>query len=145
MKTHVTVATFETRQDAEKVLEFLRHKGLEAELADETSTESVFMQVEPRAALKVQVAQEMVTGAEDLLRTWGAQEHGALICPECGKSRIEYPQFTRQYPGPMLAYALLCKLGLLEPQFYCRDCHHTWAPTPQKPKPPEDPLNWPEQ
>jgi hypothetical protein len=144
MKTHVTVATFEKRGDAEAALNYLMEKGVAAELADDTETESAIMRVEPKAALKLQVDADDVAAVEHTIKEWGAAEHGVLQCPECGKSRIEYPQLTRHFPMPLMVYAVLCKLGIFEPEFYCSDCHHTWAPAPPPVEPQLDRLNWPE-
>jgi hypothetical protein len=145
MKTHVTVATFEKRDDAEAALAFLKEKGIEAVIEDETGTEATFMRVEPKAALKLRVDAGVVGDVERTIKEWGAVEHGVLQCPECGKSRIEYPQLSRHFPMPLMIYAVLCKLGIFEPEFYCNDCHHTWSPAPPAAEPAVDGLNWPER
>ena len=65
----------------------------------------------------------------------------AVHCPQCGSSRVEFPQVTRKFLMPW-AYAFLCAVGVCEKRFYCEDCHNTW-PLHPKTQRPTDILGWP--
>jgi len=67
----------------------------------------------------------------------------AVVCPQCGKSRIEYPQFSRRTAGSMF-FALLAAAHLIPREYYCEDCQFTW-PDKVAPEIDRDALNWPRQ
>jgi hypothetical protein len=58
--------------------------------------------------------------------------HDAVRCPDCGSSRIEYPQFTRKFLTPNVI-GLLSAMHLFEKEYYCEDCHFTWPDPHSKP------------
>lgn len=145
MKQLITVATFNDRKPAEVLEERLEDAGIHVEIFDESSLQSsLFMQKEPLAHIRLRVDKEELDRTETLLREWNAADGAmreAVRCPECGSSRIEYPQFTRKFWLPS-AVAFLVRLGIFEAEFYCEDCHFTWPPH-ATPKPDLDVLNWP--
>jgi hypothetical protein len=67
----------------------------------------------------------------------------AIRCPECGSSRIEYPQFSRRFTWGAIA-AVFADLGFFEKKFFCKHCQYTW-PTKVKVEPKRDLLGWPEE
>jgi hypothetical protein len=61
--------------------------------------------------------------------TWDAAEgalRAAIHCPECNSLRVDYPQFTRKSLVTNVALGLIAALGLVDKEYYCEDCHHTW-------------------
>jgi transposase-like protein len=60
-------------------------------------------------------------------------EIGALRCPQCNSTRIEYPQLTRKFLTPALA-GILFALKVFPKEFYCQDCHFTWTNEPEHPR-----------
>ena len=67
--------------------------------------------------------------------------HPSLKCPECGSSRIEFPQFSRRTLMGALP-AALAATGVIAQEYYCESCHFTW-PAEVKAEPELDILNWP--
>ena len=65
----------------------------------------------------------------------------AVRCPQCGSSRIEYPQFSRRTAGSMF-FALLSAAHLIPREYYCENCQFTW-PDKVAPEIDRDALNWP--
>jgi hypothetical protein len=61
----------------------------------------------------------------------------AVRCPECGSSRVEYPQFTRKFVTPTLVEIFTVLAPGVQKRFYCVDCQHTWAKNPEA-----DPEPW---
>ena len=64
----------------------------------------------------------------------------AIRCPDCGATRVEFPQFSRNTIVGALP-ALATTVGLIEAQYFCQSCHFTWPPPPTKPAPIEDALS----
>jgi len=80
----------------------------------------------------------------DLVNSFGGNLlRDAIHCPECGSSRVEYPQFTRKFILPNFG-ALLCAIGLMEWKFYCQECQFTWPRKVNVP-PNLDVLGWPKK
>jgi hypothetical protein len=122
----------------------LEEAGIPATIYDERKLQRAFLSPVSLAGIRVRVPHENFGPARALLAEWDKQDgalRDAIHCPQCGSSRVEYPQFTRKFVLPSFG-ALLCPLGLLEREFYCEDCHYTW-PT-KVPVPPKlDILGWP--
>jgi len=147
MKQLITVATFNDRKPAEVLEDRLENAGVHVEIFDESSLqESVFFAKKPLAHIRVRIDKQEIGAVEKLLKEWHAADgvmQEAVHCPECGSSRIEYPQFTRKFWLPSI-WAFFCRMGLFEAEFYCEDCHYTWPP--QEPtKANLDVLNWPRE
>ena len=94
----------------------------------------------PFAAARINVPASDYQNARRLLRLWDASDgavRNAIHCPECGSSRVQYPQFTRKFFLPNLV-GILSVLGLVEKKFYCEDCQCTWSGKnrePSRPRP----------
>ena len=96
------------------------------------------------ASVKVQVDESESEAADRQLHQCDVSEHWldqSVTCPECDSAEVDYPQVTRKFILPAL-HSILYKLGIMEKEFYCQRCHHTW-PTRAKLEPARDPLNWP--
>ena len=94
-----------------------------------------------QAGVPLVVPGEHFERAEQLLLDWDAAEGAlrqAIRCPECKSLRVDYPQFAHNSLMTNLAMGLAAKLGLVEPDYYCEDCHFTWpreGPRPRRNKP----------
>src|SRR5436190_2628925 len=139
----VTVLTFNEPEQTEPLRQRLEQAGIPAVIYDERKLQRVFLCRESLAGIRVRVDRKDFDRARALLWEWHRREnalHDAIHCPECGSSRVQYPQFTRKFVLPNFG-ALLCAIGLLEWQFYCQECQFTW---PRKLKVPRklDVLGW---
>jgi len=144
MEQLITVATFNERAPADKIANRLRETGLAAEVYDESQEQKwKLWNLNPRAHMRVRVHSTEESRALALLEEWKGSEP-ALIqiirCPECGSSRIEFPQFSRRTIMGALP-AALAATGVIAREYYCESCHFTW-PDETKPEPELDALNW---
>jgi transposase-like protein len=84
----------------------------------------------PQANAKVLIEDSDFERAQSLMVEWESTDPAiaaALVrCPQCGSSRIEYPQMTRKFLTPALV-GVLCALKIIPKEFYCEDCHFTWS------------------
>ncbi|MCE9611810.1 MAG: SPOR domain-containing protein [Chthoniobacter sp.] len=145
MEQNITVATFNDRAPAEKIAQRLRDAGLHADIYDESNEQKwKLFNLHPRAHMRVRVHSSEEERAHALVKEWHETE-GALTdavhCPECGSSKIEFPQFSRRTLMGALP-AALAATGVIAKEYYCEDCHFTW-PDEVKPEPLLDALNWP--
>ena len=143
----VTVLTFNEPERPEPVKTRLELAGIPAAIHDERAIQKFCYLSEPLAGIHVRVDRKDYERAQKLLREWARTDgvlRDAIHCPDCGSSRVEYPQFTRKFVLPAFG-ALLCAIGgLIERQFYCEDCHYTWS-TKAKVLPELDLLGWPKK
>ncbi len=142
MKT-ATVATFNDLEHAQPVVHRLQQAGFHPELRDETKWQNRHF-AEHLASVKVQVDENECARARQQLKLWDATEHWldhAVSCPACASPEVDYPQVTRKFILPTL-HAFLYRLGVMEKEFYCHTCQHTW-PLRAKMEPERDALNWP--
>ena len=58
---------------------------------------------------------------------------GALRCPQCNSTRIEYPQLTRKFLTPAAGRQSFA-LKVFPKEFYCQDCHFTWTDEVEHPR-----------
>ena len=144
MEQLITVATFNEREPADKIAARLREADLAAEVYDESHEQKWKLYTfRPRAHMRVRVHSAEENRAHALLDEWQHTEPalGASIkCPECGSSRIEFPQFSRRTLMGALP-ALAATAGVIAQEYYCEACHFTW-PAETKPAPDLDALNW---
>jgi len=141
----ITVATFHDWERADALRQRYDDAGIPAQVFDESTTQRIWWFTQPRASMRVRVEKKNYERALVLLKEWEAKDHvlhGAVRCPECGGSRIEYPQHSRRTLMSM-AFAFLSLIRMLPRQYYCRDCKFTWSAEPEPPKPDLDVLNWP--
>lgn len=140
----ITVATFNDPEPAEALRIRLESAGHHASHSDESGMQRFWFLTEPRAAHKVEVAEEGLASARQLIEKLNRADgvlRGAVCCPQCHGSRVEYPQFTGKFLTPAFA-ELLVTLRVFPTMFYCQDCQFTW-PKEEDPKPDFDLLNWP--
>src|SRR5262245_40311548 len=142
----LTLVTFNSLEPAEALKHRLEEAGIHAVVHDESKLQKYWFLTAPTAAQKVEVDRRDFETAKRLLAE--CSEHETLLkdavrCPECGSSRIEYPQFTRKFITPTLV-EIVTVLRLVPREFYCEDCHYTWPREAQK-DPERDLLGWPAQ
>ena len=127
--SRLPVASFGQRAKAEPLQQRLLDAGIHAEIHDEEDLTKLWL-----ASGKVRLTLLEVPAAESeracqLLHDWDVAEGvlcDAIRCPECKSLRILYPQFTRKFFLPNLAMGMAARLGLVEKQYYCEDCHFMW-------------------
>jgi hypothetical protein len=141
---HVTIATFEHLEAGESLQSYLASHGLPSNLRDERSLQRWWFLSPTHAAIHLDVPESIAQDALGLIKRWDLREQLSnamveypLFCPECGMSRIQYPNMTRRFLLPTLIAQVLTRLRITDLEFYCEDCHHTWAP--KNPEDPEDP------
>ncbi|MEI9894941.1 MAG: hypothetical protein WDN28_13905 [Chthoniobacter sp.] len=100
MEQLITVATFNERDPADHIATRLREAGLNAEVYDESHEQKwKLFNLHPRAHMRVRVHSTEESHAHALLDEWQGGDPAlgqAIKCPECGSSRIEFPQFSRR-------------------------------------------------
>ena len=126
----VTIATFNEPAKAKELKARFQQAGLHADVHNEAPLQTVGFMSKPQANAKVLVEDKDFEQAQALMIEWESTDPAiaaALIrCPQCGSSRIEYPQMTRKFLTPGLV-VLLCALKIVPKEFYCQDCHYTWS------------------
>ena len=125
----VIVATFHSLEPARRLQQRLRQAGCETVIHDESKLQRFWFLCEPLAAIHLGVEENEYPRTREVLRALDASEHvmdEAVCCPECGSSRVEYPQITRKFLMPVFE-AVLMALGIRSREFYCDDCHGTWT------------------
>ncbi len=126
----ITIVTFDDLALAQRLMERFAQAGLRMELQDKRKVQKFWFLSEPRAALQLKVNAENYAAAEELYRQLDAAGdqvlQGAMRCPQCRSSRIEYPNLPRHSCLPTLVGHLSFLLGFRR-QFYCEQCHYTWA------------------
>lgn len=126
MKAFVAIASLGDLPSAEELLSSLQAGGIKAEIIDEGATEKIPAFVPRKINYRVRVAREQVEAGREVLKRVAPKLGSLFVCPQCNGSRIEFPQLTRRFLGPYLIFGLLSRIGLMQPQFYCQDCHLTW-------------------
>jgi hypothetical protein len=144
----ITIVSFNEREPADKLATRLRDAGFQAEVRDESQEQKwKLFNLYPRAHIQVLVPEAECDRALGQITDWDRAD-GALRqaqrCPECGSTRVEYPQFSRRTLMGSLP-AMLAATGVIERDFYCESCHFTWPAEPPKPEPELNLLGWPKR
>jgi len=144
MEQLITVATFNEREPADHVAARLRETGINAEVYDESLEQKwKLWNLHPRAHMRVRVHSGEENRAQALLDEWQGSDPQlgqSIKCPECGSSKIEFPQFSRRTLMGALP-AMAAAAGVIAQEYYCESCHFTW-PAEVKEQPDLDRLNW---
>jgi 4-hydroxy-3-methylbut-2-en-1-yl diphosphate synthase IspG/GcpE len=96
----VTIATFNEQSKAKHLRNRLQQAGIGAEIIGDSHLQRVAFMAKPQAHVKVRVEEDDFGKAHQLMREWEASDPdvgGALRCPQCDSSNIEYPQMTRKF------------------------------------------------
>jgi hypothetical protein len=130
----VTIATFSKESAADQVRGLLEQAQIHAETQHESTLEWLWFTAKPVVRWRLKVNTADFERATRLLQEWDKSDavlREAVRCPECGSSRVQYPQFTRKFFLPNLI-GLLATLGIVRREFYCEECHFTWPKDGQK-------------
>lgn len=131
------VAFFSNREKAEPIRQRLGRAGIPASLEGPSVLQKFWFVSSRRAGQRLMVPAECFERAEQLLLDWDAAERAlghAIRCPECGSLRVDYPQFAHNSLLTNLAMGVVAKLGLIQTEYYCEDCHFTWPMEGAKPR-----------
>src|SRR3989442_13025051 len=142
----LTVATFNEPEHAELLPRRLQEAGIAAEIYDERKLQKWYFLAPTLAGIRLRVPKQKHAAARKLLEEWHARDgalRNAIICPECGSSRIEFPQFSRHFLWGGVA-AVFAVLGCFQRKFFCKTCNFTW-PASVKRQPRPDVLVWQEK
>ena len=138
------VATFNELEPAQALREQFMHAGIQSSIHDESKLERFWFMTEPLAAIHVEVSKPDFLKARRLMRDWEETNEAlkaAIRCPECGSSRVEFPQITRKFLMPVVE-TLFMAMHLIPREYYCEDCHYTW-PKEKRVEMERDILGWP--
>jgi len=144
MEQLLTVASFNEFAPAEMLKDRLIAAGLNADILDDSGAQAaLFSGKEPRAHMKVRVRKHEAEKALELLAEWEKEGllREAVHCPQCGSSRVEFPQFSRDTSASMF-FGALAAVKLIPREFYCENCQFTW-PDKVEAEIERDALNWP--
>ena len=110
---------------------------------DSGAQAAYFVGKHPKAHMHVRVRKEEIGQAEQFLKEWEPEGimSEAVRCPQCGSSRIEYPQFSRHTSGS-IPFAALAAMKVIPREYYCQACQFTW-PDKAEANVERDALNWP--
>jgi len=131
----VTIATYNEPAKAKRLKEKFREAGLTADLHNEANLQTYAFMSKPKANAQVMVEEEDFARAQELMVQWEAADPdiAALRCPQCNSPRIQYPQLTRKFLTTGMA-AILLALKIFPKEYYCQDCHFTWADEVERPR-----------
>ena len=132
MSDHASIAAFDDEESAKALAVRMKEAGVEAFVnSDSVEQLLMFYTPHPHAEHHVLVPGQQLEAALRWLGRLDANDpvlRAAIRCPDCGSTRVEYPQFSRKTIVGSLP-AIGAALGLIERQFYCTTCHFTWSPT----------------
>jgi hypothetical protein len=134
----VNVAVFDRLAAGQALHGFLVESGFGARIHDERKLQRFWFLVSPQAGIQVQVPQDSIEAVRQHLDQSGRTKallHGAIRCPSCRSSNIQYPQMTRKFILPTLFAHLLVLFRIMEPDCYCEDCHNEWVRPRGRPAP----------
>ena len=132
MSDHASIAAFDDEESAKALAVRMNEAGVGAFVnSDSVEQLLMFYTPHPHAEHHVLVPGQKLEAALQWLNRLDANDpvlRAAIRCPDCGSTRVEYPQFSRKTIVGSLP-AIGAALGLIERQFYCTTCHFTWSPT----------------
>lgn len=132
----IRVALFNDRLAAEPLWTHLRQAGVPAEISREPWPTWLWFVSKDRSGVRIDVPAPLAELTGKLLTAWDAE--GVLFtgihCPECGSSRVDFPQFTEKSVITNLAVGFLAGLGLVEKDYYCEHCHWMWPKPGARPQ-----------
>ena len=141
----ITVATFNEREDAEALQSKLESAGIKTCVQDLQPLQRLLFAGDHLARITVEVTRKDFDKAREMLKMWDGPTgplKEAIHCPQCGSTRVEYPQYGRKFVTPAFHLSLAIAFGIIKKEFYCEDCQYTW-PREEKIDVPRDPLGWP--
>jgi hypothetical protein len=150
MSEPIPIASYDQLPPAQALVHALAELGFEAALLNETADQALrFFNAHAHAQFRVTVPPDQMERAlaafASMPRLPAERAHEcpvtqAIRCPDCGATRIEFPQFSRNTIVGALP-ALATTVGLIDAQYFCQSCHFTWAPPKTEPVPISDALS----
>jgi len=124
----ISVALFKAHVDAEPVQQRLVKQGIKAEIKDHIWWETLWFVTKSTCCKHLDVPADQLEAALKILADMANEGalNGAIHCPDCRSTRVDYPQFTRKSLLTNFFMGLGAELRLVERDFYCEDCHFTW-------------------
>ncbi len=118
----LTLAKFQSPDEAHLARMKLEGSGIEAFIADETLVSMNWLYSNAIGGIRLQVREEDLERAMEILQL-APSEEGIVTCPRCGSQNIKYRKI-----GPAAALGLL--IGFLLPakanKIDCVDCEHSF-------------------
>jgi hypothetical protein len=150
MSEPVAIAAYDYQPPAQALVRELSARGIEAGLQNETAEQALkYFAGHAHAQFRVTVPPEKMEQAlEEFARIppLPAEQAEAcpvtqvIRCPDCGSTRVEFPQFSRNTIVGALP-AMAAAVGLVDQEFFCQSCHFTWKPLPAPHAPAQDALS----
>ena len=131
----VTIATFNSKADAEMLKSWLVKERVAAHVQDETNLQKYWFMTIPKAGIHVQTPKDAYEKTQNLLASPEAAPllQKAIRCPSCDSLRVQYPDLTRKNFLPTLLGQLFVLLHITKHKYYCEDCHFSWLGAPEAP------------
>jgi transposase-like protein len=126
----IRLAVFNRPSSAKALQAFLEEESFVARVRDERKLQRYWFLTKPRGGIYVEIPEDSLMAVKNCLvqkEEGDALLRDAIRCPSCQSLRVEYPQMTRKNILPTLVAHSLVLLHLMEPEFYCEDCHYTWS------------------
>lgn len=123
------IILFSNRSSAEPVHRRLAQEGFTPSINEGPRLTKLWFVSGHSADVRIEVPQDQYNRAEQFLIDLDQREswlNAAIRCPECGSFRVDFPQYARHSLLTNLAMGILAKIGLVERDYYCEDCHFTW-------------------
>jgi hypothetical protein len=137
MSELIEIASYDQLPPAEALVHELQTRGFAAAVHNETSDQALrFFTAHPHAQFRVTVPPDQMEGALAEFarlpafppeRAFECPVTQVIRCPDCGSTRVEFPQFSRNTIVGALP-AMAAGLGLVDAEFFCRNCNFTWKP-----------------
>jgi hypothetical protein len=129
MKEPTSIASFDRAEPAQVVAARLRETCFQAAVVD-TSGEEFWSLcgLRPRGHFKVMVPLQQAERAMSWLREFDAADQllaTAVRCPQCGSTRVEYPQLSQRQP----LFPAGSDVG--EHDYHCERCNRVWPGDPE--------------
>ncbi len=137
--TRTRIALFMDPTAAELVRQRLVQTGIKAETHSEPAVARLWFVSKRDSGIRLEVPANQSDQAERLFHEWDKRTEllqPAIRCPGCGSLRVDFPQFTEKSMLTNLVMGVVSEFGLLEKDYYCEECHETWAKPNPHPRPP---------
>jgi hypothetical protein len=123
----VDLAVFEDLNAGRTFEKFFTDRGLRVRTYDDKLFRYFLFLRPPRVTYRVQVRQDHVRDADDLLAAVAPEAlQQAIRCPSCGSLWISYPQMTRKFILPTILLHLGIIFRAIDHECYCEHCHYIW-------------------
>ena len=137
----VDVAVFEDLNAGRAFEKFFTDRGLVSRTYDDKLFRYFLFLRPPRITFRVQVRQDHVRKADELLAAAVPDVlPRAIHCPSCSSLRVSYPQMTRKFILPTILLHLGIIFRVIDHECYCEHCHHIWNLPTDKVRPTPKPV-----